>query len=103
MASQMLEKILEAENQANDRLENTKIAAREMIEKAGADGKKILSEAKKAAEDERKAKLSALKDEQKKKTEVLLAEAQTECDKMSEYAASKSEECTRIILEKLMA
>ncbi|MBQ8758130.1 MAG: hypothetical protein IJZ20_00380 [Clostridia bacterium] len=103
MASEMLEKILEAENSAKEKLEITQAKAREIIEKAKSDGEKLLSDKKKAAEEDRMRRLSSLCDEANEGKAQMLSEAQKVCDEMSLVAATKSDECTRIILEKLMS
>ena len=102
MAAEMLDKILEAEKAAKEKYEQTEAEALKIIEKASDEGRTLLENAKRAAEDNAQKCVAESSANANKLIENKLSEAKAYCEKMYENSISKSVECEKIIINKLI-
>ena len=102
MASEMLDRILEAEDEAKAKKEKAEAEAKAIVDKAALCAKEMISLAKKEALDDAKKAL----DECEAKAKALAKESAEKAselgEKMHSQAESKQDVCTKLIIEKLV-
>ena len=102
MASQMLDKILEAENAAKKKKEECENEAKSLISNAEKDAAELVKKAKADAEAEAKTKITQAELKAAALIEEKRQEAFAECDKFSALLSSKSDECNAVIIKKII-
>ena len=102
MASEMLEKILEAENTAKKNKENCENEAKSLILKAENQANELIKKSKSDAEAEAKIKISEAEEKAAALIEKKRTEAFAECSGLSELAANKQKECNAAIINKII-
>lgn len=103
MAAEMLEKILEAEKTAKEQLGQCEEKAGKIIEKATEESKMIINKAKSDTELNSKNKIEKALEDSKVLLDEMLAKAEKVCIEMDEKCRSKSDECARIVADKLFS
>ena len=103
MAAEMLEKILEAEKTAKEQLCQCEAKANEIVEKATEEGKAIINQTKLEAESMSKAKIDKALEDSKVLLNEMLAKAEKVCAEMEDKCRSKSDECAKIVADKLFS
>ena len=103
MAAEMLEKILEAEKTAKEQLCQCEAKANEIVEKATEEGKAIINQTKLEAESMSKAKIDKALEDSKVLLDDMFAKAKKSCDEMEEKCHLKSEDCAKVVADKLFS
>ena len=102
MASEMLEKILDAENNAKKQKEKCDNEAESLISKAEKESAELIKKAKADAEAEAKKNISKAEEKASALIEEKKKQALGECEKMSELLTKKQQECNAVIIKKII-
>lgn len=103
VANEMLEKILEAENQAKVKLSEAEETAKAIVDDAMKEAEKIKNDAKNTAEEKGRKIISDSETNFSQSVEQKLSEASSDCDKLSASAEKKADACFEVVLKNIIA